>query len=98
MGTATEHIAKSTPDWINNHRLDVRYGDISSKAQPWEQLTTQRFMAKNSKGKMVYVEEVGYKADVEPTHLIVQITAGCTAPFEGCPGNTIWVDNIRLVY
>ena len=55
-------------------------------------------MARNSKGKMVYVEEVGYKADVEPTHMIVQITAGCTAPFVGCPGNTIWVDNIRLVY
>ena len=66
VGTATEHVAKSTPDWVNNHRLDVRYGDISGKAQPWEQLTTQRFMAKNSKGKMVYIEEVGYKEDVEP--------------------------------
>ena len=97
VGTASEHIAKSM-DWQNNHRLDVRYGDISAQAKPWEQLTTTRFMARNSKGKMVYIEEVGYKADVEPTHLVMQISAGSTAPFVGCPGNTIWVDNIRLVY
>jgi hypothetical protein len=97
VGTASEHIAKSM-DWQNNHRLEVRYGDISAQAKPWEQLTTQRFMARNSKGKMVYIEEVGYKADVEPTHLIMQVSAGSVAPFVGCPGNTLWVDNIRLVY
>lgn len=97
VGTASEHISR-TMDWQNNHRLEVRYGDISAQAKPWEQLTTQRFMARNSKGKMVYIEEVGYKADVEPTHLIMQVSAGSVAPFVGCPGNTIWVDNIRLVY
>lgn len=97
VGTASEHISK-TMDWQNNHRLEVRYGDISAQAKPWEQLTTQRFMARNSKGKMVYIEEVGYKADVEPTHLIMQVSAGSVAPFVGCPGNTLWVDNIRLVY
>lgn len=97
VGTASEHISR-TMDWQNNHRLEVRYGDISAQAKPWEQLTTQRFMARNSKGKMVYIEEVGYKADAEPTHLIMQVSAGSVAPFVGCPGNTIWVDNIRLVY
>lgn len=55
-------------------------------------------MARNSKGKMVPVQEVGYKADVEPTHLILQISAGCQEPFVGCPGNVVWCDNIRLVY
>ena len=97
VGTASEHISK-TMDWQNNHRLEVRYGDISTQAKPWEKLTKERFMARNSKGKMVYVEEVGYKADVEPTHLIMQVSAGSVAPFVGCPGNTLWVDNIRLVY
>ena len=97
VGTATERISQSV-DWQNNHRLEVRYGDLGAQAKSWETLTKTRFMARNSKGKMVYIEEVGYKGDVEPTHLIVQITAGSTAPFVGCPGNTIWVDNIRLVY
>ncbi len=97
VGTASEHISK-TMDWQNNHRLEVRYGDISTQAKPWEKLTKERFMARNSKGKMVYIEEVGYKADVEPTHLIMQVSAGSVAPFVGCPGNTLWVDNIRLVY
>lgn len=97
VGTASEHISK-TMDWQNNHRLEVRYGDISAQAKPWEKLTKERFMARNSKGKMVYIEEVGYKADVEPTHLIMQVSAGSVAPFVGCPGNTLWVDNIRLVY
>lgn len=98
VGTASEHIAQSTADWVNNHRIDVRYGDISANAKKWEQLTDKRFMAKNSKGKMVYVEEVGYKADVEPTHLIVQMSSGSREPFTGCPGDVLWVDNIRLVY
>ncbi len=97
VGTASEHISKIM-DWQNNHRLEVRYGDISTQAKPWEKLTKERFMARNSKGKMVYIEEVGYKADVEPTHLIMQVSAGSVAPFVGCPGNTLWVDNIRLVY
>ena len=52
----------------------------------------------NSEGKMVCIEEVGFREDVQPTHLIIQISAGSMPPFTGCPGNTIWVDNIKLVY
>ena len=100
VGTATEHVSKSTDGWLNNHRLDVRYGDVTTQPgfQKWEKLNTTRFMARNSKGKMVYVEEVGYKADAEPTHMILQVSAGCQEPFVGCPGNTVWCDNLRLVY
>jgi hypothetical protein len=47
---------------------------------------------------MVCIEEVDYRGDVTPTHIIVQISAGSMAPFTGCPGNTMWVDNIRLAY
>ena len=100
IGTASEHITQSIPNWHNNHRLPVRYGDISNSPdyKPWEALFTNRYMALNSKGKMVPVKEVGYKADAEPTHIIIQITAGCQEPFTGCPGNVVWVDNIRLAY
>ncbi len=100
VGTATERITQSIPEWKNNHRLTVRYGDITLQPnyKPWEKLSRNRFMARNSKGKMVPVQEVGYKADASPTHLILQISAGCQEPFTGCAGNVVWVDNIRLVY
>ena len=100
VGTASEHINRSIANWQNNHRLPVRYGDISSDRdyKSWEALTTSRFMARNSQGKMVPVQEVGYKEDAEPTHLILQISSGCQEPFVGCPGNVVWCDNIRLVY
>lgn len=100
VGTASERITKSIPNWQNNHRLPIRYGDItkSSGYKSWEKLSKTRYMARNSKGKMVPVQEIGYKADAAPTHLILQITAGCQEPFTGCPGNVVWCDNIRLVY
>jgi len=100
VGTACERITQSIPTWQNDHKLPVRYGDItqSSDYKTWEKLSKDRFMARNSKGKIVPVQEVGYKADVEPTHLILQISAGCQEPFVGCPGNVVWCDNIRLVY
>ena len=100
VGTASERITKSISEWHNDHRLPIRYGDITlhSDYKSWERLTQNRFMARNSKGKMVPVQEVGYKADATPTHLILQISAGCQEAFTGCPGNVVWCDNIRLVY
>ena len=100
VGTASERITKSISEWRNNHRLPIRYGDITlhSDYKSWEKLTKNRFMARNSKGKMVPVQEVAYKADATPTHLILQISAGCQEAFTGCPGNVVWCDNIRLVY
>jgi hypothetical protein len=100
VGTASERITKSVPDWKNSHRVPIRYGDITKTPnhKSWEKLSKDRFMARNSKGKMVPVQEIGYKADATPTHLILQISAGCQEAFTGCPGNVLWVDNIRLVY
>ncbi|MBO4581185.1 MAG: PCMD domain-containing protein [Bacteroidales bacterium] len=100
VGTASEHITKSIPNWKNNHRLPVRYGDITNSPdfKSWEKLSKNHFMARNSKGKMVPVQEIAYKENVTPTHIILQISAGCQEPFIGCPGNVVWCDNIRLVY
>ncbi len=100
IGTASERITKSVPDWKNSHRVPIRYGDITKiqNYKSWEKLSKDRFMARNSKGKMVPVQEIGYKVNTMPTHLILQISAGCQEAFTGCPGNVLWVDNIRLVY
>ena len=101
VGTASEHISQTINNWQNNHRLPVRYGDLilSGNFKPWEALlTSTRFMARNSKGKMTYIQEIGYRGDLNPTHIIVQISSGCQRAFVGCPGNTLWCDNIRLEY
>ncbi|MBQ4394143.1 MAG: glycoside hydrolase xylanase, partial [Paludibacteraceae bacterium] len=91
VGTVQKKITQST-DWQNDFRLPVQYGKSSLA------LTNDRHQTHNSKGQMVCIEEVDFREDVQPTHLIVQISAGSMPPFTGCPGNTVWVDNIKLVY
>ena len=99
VGTATEYIKQSTNGWVNNHRLEVSYGTSYNKGvKQWQQLNKDRFKTRNSKGQMVFIEEVGWRPDLAPTHLIIQISSGCQQPFTGCPGNVIWCDNIRLIY
>ncbi len=92
VGTVQKKITQSTDDWKNDFRLPVIYGKSSVALAKNSQKTH------NSKGEMVNIEEVDYRADVEPTHLIVQISAGSMPPFTGCPGNIVWCDNIRLEY
>ena len=94
VGTAQKYISQST-DWKNNFRLPVQYGEAGKAVKA---LSNNRHKTHNSKGQMVCIEEVDFRDDVQPTHLIIQISAGSMAPFTGCPGNTVWVDNIKLVY
>ena len=91
VGTVQKDINETT-DWKNDFRLPVMYGQSSVA------LITNGHQTHNSKGDMVCIEEVDYRADVQPTHIIVMISAGSMPPFTGCPGNTMWVDNIRLAY
>ena len=54
---------------------------------------------RNSKGKSVPLKETGWAAANEtPTHLIVQFSSSNGGAFIGSPGNTIWIDNVRLVF
>lgn len=100
VGTASQRITQSTKGWVNNHHLEVRYGDITSRSdyKSWEALSTRTHKAKNKAGRMVFIEEKGWREDLEPTHIIIMISSGCLPPFTGCIGNTLWVDNVRLVY
>jgi hypothetical protein len=53
----------------------------------------------NSKGKMVKVIEEGWgKAEDTPTHLILQFDSSHGGAYIGSPGNTLWIDNVRMVY
>jgi hypothetical protein len=94
VGTAVQYINQTT-DWQNDFRLPIVYGEEGKASK---ELSNNRHKTHNSKGQMVCIEEVDYRGDMAPTHLIIQISAGSMPPFTGCPGNTIWVDNIKLVY
>lgn len=99
VGTGYERIYHTVPTWQNNHQVPIRWGDISMQPgfQPYEAYGTKQFMAKNSKGELVKIQEVGYALN-EPTHIIIMLTSGCYEAFVGHEGNTLWVDNVKLVY
>lgn len=103
VGTMRKRFDVSIPEWQNDCRLDIHYGDITNDAcfKPYMGLFPAggQFKARNSKGKMMKITEVGYaKPGTRPTHVILMITAGCYPAFYGAPGNAIWVDNVRWVF
>lgn len=99
VGTASERIYHDISEWINNHDIPIRWGNISNDPdfQPYEKLNKSVMMARNSHGKMVEIEEVGFSLD-EPTHVIMQISSSCAGVFRAHEGNKLWVDNLRWVY
>ncbi len=103
VGTAFRRIDKSTGGWRKDTRIPVIYGDASQEAgyQPYMgmQKGEKQLYALNSKGQRKPILEEGWAEPGTPcTHAILEITAGCQGAFTGAPGNTIWVDNIRLEY
>lgn len=99
VGTGYERVYNSI-DWQNDHRIPILWGDEITKRSDYKSYMGaggQVFKARNSKGKMVLVNEEGY-SNAEPTHIIISCSSGCYEAFVGHPGNTLWVDNIRLVY
>lgn len=103
IGTMRQRFAHSMPEWHDNYRLDIHYGDITQASYFKDYMglfpAGGQFKARNSKGKMVPIKEVGWgSADDEPTHVILMITAGCYPAFYGHPGNALWVDNVKWVF
>lgn len=102
VGTGHELLGAATP-WQNKHHLHVHYGDISRTAafSPSVGLMNGKkaYYARNSKGKMVPVQEEEWaSAEETPTHLIVMFSAGSGEPYVGTPGLTLHVDNVGLAY
>lgn len=99
VGTAYERICKTIPEWVNNHQIPIRWGNITNDNdyKDYEGLNRVKMMTKNSKGNMVEIEEVGWSLD-EPTHIVMYISSSNAGVFRACEGNTLWVDNLRFVY
>jgi hypothetical protein len=99
VGTAYERICSTIPEWVNNHEIPIRWGNITNDPdyQEYERLNNRDMMTRNSKGKMVKIEEVGWSID-EPTHIVMYISSSDAGVFRAYEGNTLWVDNLRFVY
>lgn len=102
VGTMVRRFISNT-DWVNNARFPIYYGDITKLKiynSAWALTTGENTKyAKNSKGKMVPVKEVGWgNANDTPTHLVLQFDSSHGGAYIGSVGNTLWVDNVRLAY
>ena len=100
VGTGRERYAKSIP-WTRQHELPIQYGDITKESfyKPWMGLLDgeKAYYAKNSKGKLVPVHEVGWDApDATPTHVLVMASSTCGEAFVGTEGLTLYIDNIAF--
>ena len=102
IGTLVVRYDQTTPDWQNNVTYTILYGDITNHPDynpDMMRLQVQERYAVNSKGKSVPIQEVGWgTADDVPTHLQLQFTSSHGGAYIGSPGNSFWVDNVRLVY
>lgn len=98
VGTGRERYNTSVP-FTAKHQLPIHYGDITKKSfyKPYMGLLNgnKAYYAKNSKGKLVPVQEEGWaKPDETPTHVLVMCSSSCGEPFVGTEGLTLYVDNV----
>ncbi|WP_165154493.1 PCMD domain-containing protein [Parabacteroides sp. ZJ-118] len=102
IGTLVIRMDKNT-DWVNDADFTILYGDITKRgdyqAYMGLQLGESARYSLNSKGKNVPIQEVGWGTeDDEVTHMILEFCSSHGGSYTGAPGNTFWVDNIRLGY
>ena len=101
VGTMVVKYSKSTNGWVNDATYTIHYGDIRHMAGYDASLMGLRSTdyARNSKGKSVIIKETGWaSANETPTHLILQFSSSHGGAYIGTPGNTLWIDNVALVY
>lgn len=99
VGTGYERFSKSQETWVNAHRVPIHYGDITGEEWYKDYMGFKEIeRAMNSRGKVTLIQEEGWDATLEPTHMVIVLTSGKMEAFEGHEGNTLWVDNVCLVY
>lgn len=101
VGTMVVKYDKNSDGWVNNATYEILYGDITRHPSYNEETMGLRAKdyTRNSKGESVLIKETGWAAeDEKPTHMILQFSSSHGGAFIGSPGNTFWVDNVKLVY
>ncbi len=103
VGTGKELFDRSTDHWVNGYKIPILYGDITSHPdfRDYMDLLSEEssYYCRNSYGKMVPIQEVGWGDENEPvTHMILMFSSGCLGAYIGALGNSFWVDNVKLEY
>ena len=98
VGTAALYVNRSTQNWIKDGRIPVVYGEAGRRYKDLIKGENALY-AVNSRGKRVKILEEGWAAvDAPCTHAVIQISSGSRGGYTGAPGNTLWVDNLRIEY
>lgn len=100
VGTGRERYSKSIP-FTRGHELKIHYGDITGKPfyKPYMGLLNgaKAYYARNSKGKLVPVQEEGWAPEnTVPTHALVMASSSCGEPYVGTEGITLYIDNVAF--
>ena len=101
VGTMVQRYTESSNSWVNDATYPILYGDITKHPEykPYMRIQVEERYALNSQGKSVPIQEVGWAAEGElPTHLVLQFTSSHGGAYIGSPGNTMWIDNVKLIY
>lgn len=103
VGTGWERFDKTVEHWQNNHRLEIHYGNISTKSfyEPYMGLKNgeQAYYTRNSKGEIVPIREVTWALPSEKvTHIILQFSSSNGGAYTGSTDSKLWIDNVKLVY
>ena len=103
VGTAWECFDQSVTEWQNGHRLPIYYGDISNESfyKSYMGLINGKdaYYTRNSQGKMVPIQEIGWAAPQEEvTHIVLRISSSNGGAYIGSIDSKFWVDNVGLIY
>lgn len=102
VGTMVNRYDTTTDEWKNDATYQVMYGDITGRPEykaHMMRLQVEERYAVNSKGESVPIHEVAWGAEDDvPTHMVLQFTSSHGGAYIGSPGNSLWIDNVRLVY
>lgn len=102
IGTMLQRFSQNC-DWKEGQTYSIHYGDITGESffQSGMNLMSGSnvFYALNSKGKNVPVIEEGWaEPDETPTHIVLKFDSSHGGAYVGTIGNTLWIDNVKLVY
>lgn len=103
VGTQRFRFNKDTNGWVEGKEFQIHYGDITNESwyKDWMGLVTgeRTYYGLNSKGKNVKIIEEGWAdANETPTHIIVKFDSSYGGAYIGSEGNTLMIDNVKLVY
>lgn len=101
VGTMVHRFSKSSDGWLNAQVFPIMYGDISGRKEyeSYMQIQVEERYTMNSKGESVPIKEIGWADSSDtPTHMVLQFVSSHGGAYIGSPGNTFWIDNLKLLY